>query len=79
MPIKLKSIVAEIKKEQPIKNKQESKGKALLREFLSKVSKAPYKDDDVWEDLRKTIAPRKYANVEEMFKRWSELVKYGKN
>ena len=74
----LKPIVDKILKKQTGRAKKESSGKVLLREFLALADKEPYKDDDVWENLRKTIAPNKYENVDEMFKRWSELVKYNR-
>lgn len=78
MATKLKPIVEEILKRQAGEANRGSAGKILLREFLSLAGKQPYKDDEVWEKLRQTITPNKYGTVDEMFKRWSELVKYNR-
>lgn len=78
MSLKLKPIVERIQSEQAAKAEKESAGKILLREFLTLASTAPYKADDVWENLRQITTPNKYKNVDAMFKRWSELVKHNK-
>ena len=78
MTIKLKPVVEKIQKSQAEKTDKESPGKILLREFLSLASTAPYKNDDVWENLRRITTPNKYKDVDAMFKRWSELVKYNR-
>jgi hypothetical protein len=79
MSLKLKPIVEKIQSEQAEKAEKESAGKILLSEFLSLASTEPYKDDDVWEKLRQTTTPNKYQNVDEMFKRWKELVNYNRD
>ena len=78
MSTKLKPVVEEILKRRAGEADRGSAGKILLREFLSLAGKQPYKDDEVWEKLRQTITPNKYGTVDEMFKRWSELVKYNR-
>jgi len=78
MPSELKPIVEAAVKKEAANAQKESPGKILLREFLSLAAKEPYKDDEVWENLRQVLTPNKYKNVDEMFKRWSELVKYNR-
>lgn len=67
MPIKLKSIVEEIL--------NENAAKILLCEFLTLAREQQNKGGGFWEEFRQAITPNKFKTVDEMFKRWSELVK----
>jgi hypothetical protein len=78
MSSELKPIVEAAIKKEAADSGKETPGKILLREFLSLAATEPYKDDEVWENLRQVLTPNKYQNVGEMFKRWSELVKYNR-